>query len=91
MLVTTSVVIVNLFLSENLPTNVAAFWVTSGTIYPNNLIVKALLTERSLLSDNSVVTGNESMCALNLKRSGSPQYASEAYCTASIILFNWSL
>jgi len=50
----------------------------SGTTYPNNLIENVPFTILFVLSVISTVVAYESIDALNLKRSGSPQYESEA-------------
>jgi hypothetical protein len=47
-------------------------------IYPESLIEKVPLTIRFELSETSIAVEYESIEALNLKRSGSPQYESEA-------------
>jgi len=60
-------------LSENFLIEFISFYKISGTIYPFNFILKVLRTIRSSLLTNSVWKPNESIIALNLKRSGSPQ------------------
>jgi len=62
-----------LVLSENFFNEFMSFCKISGTIYPFNFILKVLLTTRSSSCVNSVWKPNESINALNLKRSGSPQ------------------
>jgi hypothetical protein len=57
---------------------VISFCIVSGIIYPNNFIVKVPLTTLLVLSVISIIVEYESIEVLNLKRSGSPQYESEA-------------
>ena len=57
---------------------VISFWTASGTIYPNNFIVNVDFTVLSLPLSNVVTKSKESILALNLNLSGSPQYESEA-------------
>jgi hypothetical protein len=57
---------------------VSSFCIVSGTTYPKSLIENVPFTTLFELSDISTTVENESMDALNLKRSGSPQYESEA-------------
>ena len=59
--------------SENFLIEFISFCNISGTIYPFNFILNVLLTTRSSSCVNSVWKPNESINALNLKRSGSPQ------------------
>ena len=68
-----------------------SFWITLGIIYPLKLILNVPFTNLSLPAVNSVAVVNESILALNLNLSGLPQYESDAYSTASITLFNYSI
>ena len=83
MLLVVSVLNVTVLAVLNFFSEFKSFCLVFGTIYPSSLISKVLLTTLSLSAVISVLNPNWLIDALNLNLSGSPQYASDAYCHAS--------